>query len=170
MEENKIIKAFKTYRASNRRKITIQRISLHSRITRITLQLRIMILEIIVMIKIICDIWEQLISNFLLPLLSLNQKVCFTHAHPRPSTWRNFCARLAAILLIVTVFHSLITTIITSFNYSKYFTPFRGLIYYYICTFICLLSSILLTCIYLFIYFFEGRKLENCNRLLRFPL
>ena len=62
--------------------------------------------------------------NFLLGLWSPNYKVCFSHAYPRPSTWRNFCARLAAILLIVTVFHSLTTTITTSFNYSTYLLLF----------------------------------------------
>ena len=40
-------------------------------------------------------------------------------------------------------------------------------VYIYIYKFICFESSKL---IYLFIYFFEGRRLENCNSLLRFPL
>ena len=52
----------------------------------------------------------------------------------RLSTWRIYCARLATILFIVTVFHSPTTTTITSFNlylciyvymfiYSTYFAP-----------------------------------------------
>ena len=53
--------------------------------------------------------------NFLPTLFSLNDEVCFSHAYPWPSTWTNYCAQLAAILLIVTVFHSLTTTLITSF-------------------------------------------------------
>ena len=55
--------------------------------------------------------------NFFLPLLSLNYEVCFSHAYHRSNTWRIYCARLATILFIVTVFHSPTTTTITSFNF-----------------------------------------------------
>ena len=105
--------------------------------------------------------------NFFPPLLSLNYEVCFSHAYHRLSTWRIYCARLAAILFIVTVFHGPTTTTITSFNlylciyvymfiYSTYFAPLRRFIYiiHYVFIAYSTLNIVSFVCIYIYIYKF----------------
>ena len=106
---------------------------------------------------------------FFPPLLSLNYEVCFSHAYHRLSTWRIYCARLAAILFIVTVFHSPTTTTITSFNlylciyvymfiYCTYFGPLRRFIYYSLRVYslfsfkYCLFC--VCVCVYIYIYIY----------------
>ena len=69
---------------------------------------------------------SPLILKFLPSLLSLNYEVCFSHAYHRPSIWRMYCARLVAILFIVTVFHIVLLQPLL-----------RLLIYIYICMYTC---------------------------------
>ena len=103
--------------------------------------------------------------NFFPPLLSLNYEVCFSYAYHRPSTWRIYCARLAAILFIVTAFQSPTTTTITSFNwylciyvymfiYSTYFAPLRRCIYYSLRVYSLFYFNYCLFCVYIYIYKF----------------
>ena len=112
--------------------------------------------------------------NFFLPLLSLNYEVCFSHAYHRPNTWRIYCARLAAILFIVTVFHSRTTTTITSFNfylhiymfiYSTYFASLRRFIYYSLRVYSLLNFKYCLFCVYIYLCDFAKRcPLSQCSR------
>ena len=81
------------------------------------------------------------------------------------TTWRIYCARLDAILFIVTVFHSPTTTTIRSFNlyiciyvyvfiYSTYFALLRRFIYYSLRVYSLFYFKYCLFCVYIYIYIY----------------
>ena len=108
---------------------------------------------------------SPLIFKFLPPCLKSKLRSLFFSTYHRLSTWRIYCARLAAILFIVTVFHSPTTTTITSFNlylciyvymfiYSTYFAPLRRFIYYSLRVYSLFYFKYCLFCVYIYIYKF----------------